>query len=127
MDGSRFDALTRLIGASSTRRTTLGSALGAAAASTVALVGLAALSDEADAAKRKRRRRCKRREKCHPRPAGALCTTNEQCCADRTNRICAFGPGSGSNTICCGGTAATCSTNANCCRHYTCVSGFCRM
>ena len=124
MDGSQFDALTRLVGESSTRRTTLRSALGAAAASTVALVGLAALSGETDAAKRKRRRRCKR---CRPRAAGEFCTTNEQCCTDRTNRICALGPGSGTSTICCGGTGAPCTGGTQCCRHFSCVSGFCRM
>lgn len=128
VDGSRFDAITRLAGGASTRRTTLRSAAGAAAASTLAFVGLAALSGESSAEISKRRlRRCKRRNRCTPRDPGALCTTNEQCCANTTNRICAFGPGSGSSTICCGGTAAPCSTNANCCRHYSCVSGFCRM
>jgi hypothetical protein len=128
VDGWRFDALRRLAGGASTRRTTLRSAVSAAAASTIALVGLSALSGESSADVSKRRlRRCKRRSRCTPRDAGQLCTTSEQCCANTTNRICAFGPGSGSSTICCGGTAAPCSTNANCCRHYSCVSGVCRM
>jgi hypothetical protein len=124
VDGSEFDALTRQVGGASTRRTTLRSAVGAAAASAAALVGLAALSGEADAKKRNRRRRCPR---CKPRAAGDFCSTNEQCCADKTDRICALGSGSGTSTICCGGTGATCSVSSQCCRHYTCVSGFCRM
>jgi hypothetical protein len=124
VDGSEFDALTRQVGGAITRRTTLQSAVGAAAASAVALVGMAALSGEADAKKRRRRRRCPR---CKPRAAGDFCSTNEQCCADKTDRICALGSGSGTSTVCCGGTGASCSVNSECCRHYTCVSGFCRM
>jgi hypothetical protein len=128
MDGSRFDALTQLVGGASTRRTTLRSALGAAA-STVALMGLVALSGETDAKQNKQRRRCKRRlrrERCKPQAAGSLCTTNEQCCTNETNRICAVAPGSSSTTLCCGGTGAPCTSDETCCRHYTCVVGFCR-
>ena len=126
VDGSEFDALTRQVGGASTRRTTLRSAVGAATASAVALFGLAALSGEADARNRRRnrRRRCPR---CRPRAAGEFCSTNEQCCTDKTDRICALGPGSGSSTICCGGTGASCTASSQCCRHYSCVSGFCRM
>jgi hypothetical protein len=126
MDGSRFDALTQLVGGASTRRTTLRSALGAAAASTVAVVGRVALSGETDAKQRRRCKRRLRRERCQPRAAGSLCTTNEQCCTNETNRICSVAPGSSSTTLCCGGTGATCTSNENCCRHYTCVVGFCR-
>src|SRR5215213_286856 len=82
--GSRFDSLTRLVGGPGTRRHTLRTALGVAA-STLAVVGLAALSGEADAKKRKRCKRCKR---CAPQAAGSLCTTNNQCCTNETNRIC---------------------------------------
>jgi hypothetical protein len=124
VDGSQFDALSRQVGGTSTRRTTLRSAVGAAAASTLALVGLAALSGETDAAKRKRRRRCK---KCRPRALGESCSTNEHCCPNTTNRICALTHGgSSTGTICCGGTGATCSVNDHCCRHFNCVNGFCR-
>jgi hypothetical protein len=122
VDGSRFDSLTRLVGGPSTRRNTLRSALGVAA-STLAVVGLAALSGEADAKKRKRCKRCKR---CAPQVAGSLCTTNQQCCTNETNRICSVAQGSSSTTICCGGTGAACTSNENCCRHFSCVVGFCR-
>lgn len=122
MDGSRFDSLTRLVGGPGTRRNTLRSALGVAA-STLAVVGLAALSGEADAKKRKRCKRCKR---CAPQAAGSLCTTNNQCCTNETNRICSVAQGSSGTTICCGGTGATCTSNENCCRHFSCVVGFCR-
>ena len=128
MDGLRFDALTRLVGEASTRRNTLRSALGAAATSAVAVVGVAALPSEVNARNRNRNRKRRRRcERCRARPAGSLCTTNEQCCTDKTNRICALAPGSGTDTLCCGGTGASCSSNANCCRHFSCVVGFCRM
>lgn len=125
VDGSQFDALTKHVGGVSTRRTTLRSAAGAAAASTLALVGLAALSGESDAAKRRRRRR--RCKKCEPRRAGDFCSTNEQCCTNQTNRICALPhTGPSTSTICCGGNGATCSSSASCCKHFTCVSGVCR-
>ena len=136
MDGSRFDSLTRLVSQASSRRNTLRSALGAAAASTVAVVGLTALSSETDAQNRNRNRnrnnnrnrnRRRRCERCRPRAAGETCTTNEQCCTDKTNRICAQAPGTGGTTICCGGTGASCTSTAQCCRHFSCVFGFCRM
>ena len=134
VDGSRFDSLTRLVSQASSRRNTLRSALGAAAASTVAVVGLTALSSETDAQRRNRnnnnnrnrnrRRRCPR---CRPRSFGEVCSTNEQCCTDKTDRICALGPGTGGTTVCCGGTGAPCSSSTHCCRHFTCAFGFCRM
>jgi hypothetical protein len=124
VDGSRFDSVSRLVGAATTRRTTLRSAVGAAAASTVALVGLAALSGETDAADRRRRRRCRR---CRGRGLGEACSRNDQCCTNETNRICALNTPSATTTVCCNGTGVACSINADCCHHFQCSSGFCRM
>ena len=124
MDGSRFDAFTRLVGTAGTRRTALRSALGAAAASTGAVVGLAALSERVDA-KKHHHKKCNKDKKCKPQAAGSLCSTNKQCCTNETNRICALASGF-DQTICCGGTGAPCTTNDNCCRHFNCVAGACR-
>jgi hypothetical protein len=117
MDGSRFDALTRMIGGAGTRRSALG-----AAAATGAVVGLAALSGTAEA--KKGHKKCKKK-KCKPFAAGSLCSTNKQCCANETNRICALARGF-DQTICCGGTGAGCTTDDSCCRQFSCVAGACR-
>src|SRR3954451_18517954 len=102
MDGSRLDALAWLGSAAGTRRIALRSALGAAAASTGAIVGLAALSGAVDA-KKHHHKKCKKDQKCKPQTAGSLCSTNKQCCTNETNRVCALASGF-DQTICCGGT-----------------------
>ncbi len=132
VEGTRFDALTRRVGQVITRRSTLRSALGAGIA-TAAAAGLAMPADAARGRNnqcKNRLRQCKqqlRRERCEPRPFGATCSTNEQCCTDKTGLICALHGGPGTPTVCCGGTGASCFANSDCCRHFTCTRGFCQM
>ena len=132
MEGSRFDALTRHVSQVTTRRSTLRSALGAGVA-VAAVAGLAMPGDAAQGRNNRcknRLRQCRqrlRREQCEARPFGATCSTNEQCCTDKTSRICALLGGAGTATVCCGGTGASCFANSDCCRHFTCVGGVCQM
>jgi hypothetical protein len=53
MDGLRFESLTRIVDAVSTRRIALRSALAGAAATGIAAVGLAASSGDIEAKKKK--------------------------------------------------------------------------
>ena len=132
VEGSRFDALTRHVGQVTTRRGTLRSALGAGLA-TAAAVGLAMPAGAARGGNNRcknRLRQCKqklRQERCEPRPFGATCSTNEQCCTDKTGQICALHGGPGTPTVCCGGTGASCFASSDCCRHFSCSGGFCHM
>ena len=139
MEESRFDALTRQVGSASTRRSTMRAALGAVAASTVAAVGLAKLGGESEAARnnnnnnrnggRRRCRRCRqqlRQLQCRPLRLGSRCVDNEDCCPNATNNICALATG-GTQNVCCKGTGASCSFNSDCCKHFNCQGGQCRM
>lgn len=136
MDGLTFDSLTRLVGVASTRRIARRSALGGAAASAIAVAGLAAVATETDA--KKKRKKCK---KCKPLAADAPCTTNKQCCTNTTNRACAVAENAGnSDRTCCGALNAVCggvndvldTVAPFCCADFVCdvpgpnVQGTCR-
>jgi hypothetical protein len=104
MDGLRFESLTRIVDAVSTRRIALRSALAGAAASGVAAVGLTSSSSDTEAKKKKKK--CK---KCKPLDADELCDTNKQCCTNETNRACAVAENASSgDRTCCGSLNAVC-------------------
>jgi hypothetical protein len=110
MDGSAFDRLVRHVGEDASRRGLLRSALAAA-------VGLGVVSaldlEDAEAKKGGRKRR---RRRCKPKPLGAPCETDKDCCPKKTKRICEIEFGdSGGDKECCGGEGATCTSNAECC------------
>src|SRR5262245_4728164 len=112
----------RRVGRISTRRTTLRSALGGAAAATVAAVGFSAVAGDVAAKKKK----CKKCPKCESLDFGQLCTTNSQCCTNETNMICsqAFNA-SNSDKTCCGALNFSCSNDNSCCKGFSCKSSFC--
>lgn len=104
MDGLRFDSLTRIVDAVSTRRIALRSVIAGAAASGMAAVGL--ITSRSDAEAKKKKKKCK---KCKPLDADAPCNTNKQCCTNETNRACAPPVNdAGGDTTCCGALDAVC-------------------
>lgn len=122
MDGSQFDSLMRVVGRVSTRRTTLRSALGGAAATAAAAVGFTAIAGDVAAKKKK----CKKCPKCESLDFGQPCSTNQQCCTNETNMICAVPSNAGnSDTKCCGAKGFSCNSNDSCCGDFTCKDGFC--
>ncbi len=115
MDGSRFDDLTKVLAAGTSRRRMLNGLLGGAAAGALSLVGL------------------RRAGASHGRPAGATCIRNEQCasgiCDPQTRRCactptisCPAGQTCGTAEDGCGGTleCGTCTGTGE-----RCVSGQC--
>jgi hypothetical protein len=137
MDGLRFESLTRIVDAVSTRRIALRSALAGAAASGVAAVGLTSSSSDTEAKKKKKK--CK---KCKPLDADAPCNTNKQCCTNETNRACAIPVNdSGGDRTCCGALDAVCGGQDGigddvapfCCAEFVCqttgpnVQGTCQL
>ena len=101
MESSRFDAMTRLIGRGRTRRNVLETAMVSAAGLGVVVLGLPELAEARKRKKGNKKKRCKK--------AGAACSSDKQCCTDKTNRICDVPHGaSNSDTACCGGEGVTC-------------------
>ena len=113
MDGSGFDRAARVVGALGTRRAALRAALG----------GAAVVASGAGAAARKRKTRCH----CAPRGLGQECSTNRQCCPDKTNRICFVKNNDMTDLLrCCGALGANCGTSSDCCNGFGCEDGACR-
>src|SRR5262245_25515673 len=97
----------RVVGRVSTRRTTLRSALSGAAATAAAAVGFSAMAGDV-AAKKK----CKKCPKCLSLDFGQPCSTNQECCTNETNMICAVASNAGnSDTTCCGAKGFSCNSN----------------
>lgn len=105
MDDSRFDALTRLIGTTRTRRDAVRSALGASTLGAASLV----LLETADGEAKRRRRKRKKKKGNRCLDAGDPCTNSTECCTDTTKRICDVQRNAGnSDRECCGGVGAVC-------------------
>lgn len=127
MDGLRFDALTRLIGTTRSRRDTVRSAIGAGV---FGLGGLALLNTTGAEAGNKGKRKRKKKKKNQPcLDAGVSCTNSAQCCPDTTKRTCEVSNQEGaSERICCGGIGAVCGALDNlgnpqppfCCKNFGC-------
>jgi hypothetical protein len=99
-------------------RTRRGALRAALAGGALAAVGVASGAS----AKKRNRKRCR----CTPRALGELCSTNKQCCANQTNRICALKNGEGAvATRCCGGLGASCDETTDCCNNFDCEDGSC--
>ena len=98
METMKFDAVARLVGIGATRRQAVRGLLAGAAAVAVGGVSLdAALAVKGEGKKK----RCLK--------AGKPCTSNKQCCPDKTKRICAVPTGgSSSDEYCTGGLGAKC-------------------
>ena len=126
VDDSRFDALTRLIGTTRSRRDALRSALGATALG-ISGVSLLPAADTEAKNKGRRRRKNKKKQQCYD--AGDSCTNSAQCCPDTTRRICEVQSGAGnSDKTCCGGNGAFCGGRDEnedalppfCCQNFAC-------
>lgn len=101
MDGTRFDALTRLVSRGATRRTLVQVAAlpVAGALGVTSMLGLAGV--DAKRKKRKKKKKCKK--------SGAACTSNKQCCTGKSKNICDVPTNAGnSDRKCCGGLGAKC-------------------
>ncbi|MCC6314671.1 MAG: hypothetical protein IT337_11750 [Thermomicrobiales bacterium] len=138
MDSERFDRIATNLGQPQNRRGVLR-VIGAALLGAGGLTLLAERDGEAKRKKHKKHRRHHNKDRCLK--AGAFCRTDDQCCPDKTNRICevAFNA-SNSDTTCCGGEGAICGapnedgdlTAPFCCAGYDCLvdpganSGVCR-
>jgi hypothetical protein len=141
LDGSQFDSLTRLVGQGRTRRTTLRSALGGAAAAVAAAIGASAITGDVAAKKNKnnkckdKKKKCedklkkcenKKKDKCEGLPAGAACQSNQQCCTNETNTICSVFSNDATTTRCCGGLGFHCTSDDQCCKSFKCKDGICQ-
>src|SRR4051794_3222672 len=112
----------RVVGRVSTRRTTLRSALGGAAAAGVAAVGFSAMAGDV-AAKKHKKKKC---PKCLSLDFGQPCTTNLQCCTNGKNTICSVAStASNSDKTCCGALGFACTSSTSCCANFTCQNGVC--
>src|SRR5262245_7983587 len=111
----------REVGRVSTRRTTLRSALGGAAATAAAAVGFSAIAGDVAAKKKK----CKKCPQCQSLDFGQPCTTNQQCCTNETNMICSVASNAGnSDKTCCGALGFSCSNDSSCCKSFSCKNSF---
>jgi hypothetical protein len=122
MDASSIKRTAQFLTDIGSRRGMLRTAVTGAAASALAGIGLASGTTEEAAAKKKKR--------CKPKPVGAPCNSNKECCC-QTNRICARANsemnanGMAVSTVCCGTKSASCGTehgNADCCFGFICNS-----
>jgi hypothetical protein len=125
VDGPRFDALTRLIGTTRSRREVLRSALGGTA---LGIGGILLVQSADTKAKNKGKRKRKRKKARVCLDAGDACTNSAECCPDTTKRICEGLRNAGhSGRECCGGVGAECGGKDGeddippfCCKNFGC-------
>ncbi|MCA9862530.1 MAG: hypothetical protein R2853_18685 [Thermomicrobiales bacterium] len=114
MDGRIFDALSLRLASAGTRR----SALGALAAG-IGSASLLSAFDDIEGKKKHKHKKRKHKKKNKNKnsstcqlAAGDPCTSDSQCCPDKTNNLCRVpSNGGNSDTFCCGGQGAKCSRN----------------
>jgi hypothetical protein len=108
MDTQRFDEIVAAVTQRQTRRGLIQT-LGAAAMSAGGIGFLGLTQSEARRRGRKKGKHGKGKGKDRCLKAGAFCERDEQCCTEKTGRICEVAANaSNSDTTCCGGIGAPC-------------------
>jgi hypothetical protein len=86
------------------------------------MAGVLALAPNTDATKGRKKKHC-RKKRCNPKPVQAVCASNEQCCTEKTGRVCANNRKGGNcslTNVCCLPLGAECQESCDCCGNGTC-------